>query len=254
MVPNGTYTRTNGFGNEAADKIVPRFYVEDIPDELASQRQGRPIFASQERVELLVPGNMLNIKVDIVTDEHRNRWPDAYAKFKKGQEIAVDGTPLEQWPLLKRAQVLELKAMNLFTVEHVASMPDTTCQSFMGGMRIRALAKAYLDDAAAGALLAEKTAEAERRNAENAELRSQIDELRTLLNRQHDELQGLKNAPHPVASVIPGMMDPMEQMKQGVHQPVGTSALDTLPDVPRRGRKPLPRDAEGNIIREAAHG
>lgn len=252
MVPNGAYTRTNGFGNEAADKIIPRFYIEDIPDELASQREGRPIYSSQERVELLIPGNMLNIKVDIVTNEHRNRWPDAYAKFKQGQEIAINGTPLEQWPLMKKAQVLEFKHFNLFTVEHVRDMSDLTCQSIRGGTKWKDLAKGYLDDAAAGAMLAEKTAEAEKRNSENAELRAQIEELRTLVNRQHDELQGLKNAPNPIANVIPSMLDPAEQMKQASVQPAGTSSLDDVPEIRRRGRKPLPRDEHGNIIRQAS--
>lgn len=252
-IPNAAYTRTNGFGNEGADKTIPRFYIEDIPDELASQREGRPIYRSEERVELLIPGNMLNIKVDIVADYHRQRWPEAYAKFRQGQEIAIEGTPLEQWPILKRAQVLELKALNLLTVEHVRDMSDTVCQRFMGGMRLRTLAKAYLDDAEAGALLAEKTAEAERRAAENAEQKAQIEELKSLVNRLHDEVQTLRNAPSPIATTIPGMGDPLQQMQQ--QQPVlqqpARSALDSIPEVRKRpGRKPMPRDAQGNIIRE----
>ncbi len=31
-----------------------------------------------------------------------------------------------------------------------------------------------------------------------------------LVNRLHGEVMGLKNAPHPLATAIPGMMDPMQ--------------------------------------------
>ena len=72
-----------GFAQEN-DRIVPRFFIESIEDQLASQREGRPIFYDQERVELMIPGiSQYNIKVDIVDESHRNRWPD------QSQEIQV---------------------------------------------------------------------------------------------------------------------------------------------------------------------
>src|SRR5579872_6182176 len=101
-VQNGAYTRTEGFSQQA-DRIVPRFFIESIEDPLASEREGRPKFKDQERVELLIPGvSQYNIKVDIVNEDHKRRWPDVYKAFKEGQEISANGTPLEQWSLLKR--------------------------------------------------------------------------------------------------------------------------------------------------------
>src|SRR6185437_7494034 len=137
-------------------------------------------------------------------------WPEQYARFKAGQEISADGTPLEQWPILGRSQVLELKAMNLMTVEHVRDMPDTTCQRFMGGMRLRALAKAYLDDAAAGAALAKATADNDKKDARISELEHKVNELSSLINSMHGQMQAERNAPSPIASTIPGMNDPIE--------------------------------------------
>lgn len=247
-VPNGAFTRTTGFAPEN-DRIMPRFFIESVEDPLASQREGRPIFRDEERVELTIPGvSQYNIKVDIVNDSHRQRWPEQYKAFKAGMEISADGTPLEQWPILKRSQVLELKAMNFTTVEQVATMDDQTTQRFMGGMRLRTLAKSYIDDAEAGALLSKITADNDRKDQQIAELSRKVEELGSLLNSVHSTLQDTRNAQPALATYIPGMNDPAEQMK--APQPAaGPSSLDSLP-APRRGRKPMPRDAEGNIIRE----
>lgn len=251
-VPNGAYTRTTGF-NPENDRIVPRFFIESIRDDLASQREGRPIFHDQERVELMIPGvSQYNIKVDIVSDEHRNRWPDQYKKFKAGIEISAAGTPLEQWSILGRSQVLELKAMNFATVEQIAQMDDQTMQRLMGGMKIRDLARAFLDDGAANALLTKATADNERKDAELAELRHKVSELTTLLNSVHQDMQTLKNAPSPLATAIPSMMDPAEQAKRNpTMETAHASSLDSLPAPRKRqGRTPMPRDADGNIIRD----
>ncbi len=238
-IQNGAYTRTDGFGQDNG-RIIPRFFVESIVDELASQREGRPIFHDQERVELMIPGvSQYNIKVDIVSDDHRRRWPEQYRAFRAGQELALDGTPLEQWPLLKRSHVLELKAMNFSTVEQLAEMDDQATQRIMGGMRIRTLAKAYIDDAAAGALLAKATADNDRKDAQIAELQSKVGELGTLLNQIHGEMQTMKNAPNPIAAYLPGMHDPVEQAKKNP-EPSRASSLDSLGAVGerRRGRPP----------------
>src|SRR6185312_12614761 len=250
-VQNGAFTRTYSFG-PGDDKIMPRFFIESVKDELASQREGRPIFKDQERVELIMAGNPYNSPVQIVTDEQRQRWPRQYEAFRAGQDMAVNGTPLEQWPILSRSQVLELKGMNFLTVEQVAEMNDQATQRMMGGMRLRTLAKAYLDEAEAGALLAKTTADNDRKDAQIAELTEKVTQLSELLNRVHGEMLTLKNAPSPIATFVPASADPFAQ---NLPQPqVGSSSLDSLNNLPirRKGRPPLPRDAEGNVIRESA--
>src|ERR1700678_3614631 len=109
----GTYTRPKG---GAPSSSFPRFHMEAIEDPIASAAAGRPIYREEERVEIIMPGNP-NAPVFRVTDDHRAEWPDYYERFRKGLDFAVSGTPLEQWPVLGRKHVLELKAMDLHTVE-----------------------------------------------------------------------------------------------------------------------------------------
>jgi hypothetical protein len=235
-VQNGAFTRTNSFG-QGGDRNYPRFFIESIQDQLATEREGRPIFRDEERVEIIMPGNAHTRPVMRVTREHQEKWPKEYEAFKKGIEICADGTPLEEWPVLKKSMVLELKALGFQTVEHVASMDDLATQRIgMGGMGLRNRAKAYLDDAEAGKLTGQLQADNNRKDAQIAELSRKVEEMGTLVNRLHGELQGMKNAPDPIAAHIPGLIDPMEQ---GKHNPEssGGSSLDALSG-PRRGRPP----------------
>src|SRR4029077_1175917 len=114
-VRTGQFTRTNSFAPSTRDSVQPRFHIEPVVDEIASADQGRPIFRNEERVQFIMPGSP-NQPVFRVSDEHRQRWAEQYAAFKRGEEMAVDGTPLEQWPILTRGQVLELKAIGIYTV------------------------------------------------------------------------------------------------------------------------------------------
>src|SRR6185312_14958555 len=101
-----------------------------------------------------------------------------------------------EWAILKRSQVLELKALGFKTVEHIARMDDQAIQRIgMGGRILRDRAKAFLDDA-------ENIAQNSRLSADNERLMSEM----------------------------------------------AASSLDNLTS--RRGRKPMPRDEAGNIIRD----
>lgn len=251
-VANGAYTRTQSFGHAEAS-VYPRFHMESVIDPVASQNAGREIHVDEERVEIIMPGNPHTRPVFKVSDEHRNRWPKEYEAFKRGHTIAATGTPLEAWALLKKSQVNELKYLGFNTVEQVAQMDDHALQRIgMGGRQIKNAAIAYLDDAAAGAMLAQATAQNDKWEAENAVLKRQVEELGVITKNLHDELQRLKNAPSALATHIPGMSDPVEMAK--VYQPkepVAESSLANIQPIKRRGRPALPRDEDGSIIRNA---
>jgi hypothetical protein len=248
-VSNGAYTRTQ-LGPED-DRLIPRFFTKSVQDEIASERAGRPIFRDREEVELLIPGNPYNIPCYVVTNEHRNRWPKQYETFLAGKEMAKEGTPLEEWKSISRAQMMEMKSLNIFTVEQAANIDDNACQRIgMGGRRIRELAKAFLDEAEAEAIVSRAMADSERKDLEIASLNHKVEELSELLNRLHGQMQDLRNAPSALATHIPGMGDPVEMAKRNP-VPDDTSALDSIGQR-RRGRPPLPRDAQGNPVRESA--
>jgi hypothetical protein len=240
---NGSYTRTNGSPQAGRDSTFPRFHMHPVEDPVASAAAGRPIFVQHERVQIIQPGNP-NSPVLAVTDTERQRWPEQYAAFRRGEEVSVNGTPLEQWSYLPRNAVLELKALDLHTVEQLAGLPDSAIHKIgMAGRNIRDMAKAYLDDADAQAITSNALARAERAEALVSGLQKQIDEFRPMMDRMHGELMALKNAPSAVDSYIPGNHDPLQNQQPLSQGSVAASSLDSLA-APRRGpgRPPKARD------------
>jgi hypothetical protein len=61
------------------------------------------------------------------------------------KEAPLSGTPLSEWPILKRAQIAELNYRNIRTVEDLADLSDLAVQNLgLGGQILRARACAYL--------------------------------------------------------------------------------------------------------------
>lgn len=223
------YTRTFGMPQTGRDSTIPRFHMEAVEDPVATAREGRPIYFQQERVQYIQPGNP-NSPVQVVSEADRQRWPEHYKAFKAGEEWATEGTPLEQWPFLRKVNVLELKAQGIFTVEQCASLSDLACQNMgMGGLAIRDAAKAYLSDAEAMKIVSQAIADKDAADARAAHFEKQVNEMRPMLESLHKEVMALRNQAPPSETFIPGMHDPIQQAMQAAPAtPVAASSLDAL--------------------------
>lgn len=146
--------------SENRETVRPRFYTEQEEDTVATKLEGRPIFRPVELVEVRTPGDRYTVGVFPVEHIHRERWPDAYAAFKRGEVHAQSGTPLEMWPAVTTSQVYELKALSIFSVEDVAGLSDTNI-SRLGpmGRDLRTKAIAYIESAKGGAVVSEQAAQ-----------------------------------------------------------------------------------------------
>lgn len=228
-VRTGAFTRTYSFGSGGRDPVQPRFHIEPVQDDGASAREGRPIFRNEERVQFIMPGSP-NQPVFRITDEHKQRWPEHYAAFRRGEDMAVEGTPLEQWPPLSRAMVLELKALGFHSVEQLSQMPDTAVQKVgRGGYALRERAKAYLDEAEASAFSERLARENEAKSAEIAALQRQVAEQGELLERLSRQMIAQQDQPHPLATFVQGQHDPIEAARMAqAQEPPAASALDGL--------------------------
>lgn len=152
--------------------IFPKFYMKAIPNKAESEKAGRPIYRDAEYVEIRIAGDKGSVVSRKVRDEDRNRWPELYGRFKKQQEASVEGTPVEEWPVLSASKVAELKALNIFTVEALAELKDSGLANLgMGARDLQAKAKAYLDASKDSSLVQKQASEIE-------ELKRQVDFLK----------------------------------------------------------------------------
>lgn len=147
------------------DTARPRFYNDAIQNVTLSEKEGRPIYEDKEMIEIRIPGDKLFSFVTQVREQDKQRWPEIYAAFKRGEERASVGTPLEHWPnaMLHKSRVAELKAQNIFSVEELASVPDSILPKLgMGARELRDQAKTYIATAKEGAGAAKMAAEISR--------------------------------------------------------------------------------------------
>jgi hypothetical protein len=126
------------------DICRPLFRMEAKQNKAKTITEGRPIFDQIPFVTIISPGDNKNVPDTKVLEEHRQRWPKQWEAFEKGLEQPINGTPINQWPILNNAQVAELKALNIYTIEDVASLSDGGTQQVTGLMTLKQQAIAHL--------------------------------------------------------------------------------------------------------------
>lgn len=172
--------------------IVPIFKIHSVQNDAKSKEKGRPVFDDMEVVEIRMAGNKQTVGVFPAheiwkwVDEvdgtrtpttYAMRWPELYRKFKEGAVQMQSGTPLEEAPFLSQGKRLELKALNIHTVDALAALDGSPLKVLgVGGRELKNQAKAYLEKA-------EGSAVETRLAAENETLRQQIADLQEQFSR-----------------------------------------------------------------------
>lgn len=214
---------------------IPRFHVVPVQDEAASAAQGHPVFRDEERVEIILPGNPLNRPVRVVTAADKEAWPRQYQQFKAGITQSIDGTPLEQWPMMTPAMVRTLKHLEIHTVEQCAALDDLALQRVgLGGRSIKNAAIAYLDDAAAQKMTTELSRAMDQKDAEIGSLRATVTQLGEMLERLQREMLTRAQAPSAADTFVPGLPG----MAPPPPEAPAPSPLDGFQEPKRRGRPP----------------
>ena len=132
------------FVTEAKDNCRPLFRYEAVQNKAKSVEEGSPIFRQIPFVTIMSPGDNKNVIDTKVTEEHKARFPRQWEAFERGNEQPLDGTPVNEWPALNMAQVAELKALNIFTIEQVANLDDRATQELTGLVKLKQQAQAHL--------------------------------------------------------------------------------------------------------------
>lgn len=163
------------------DALLVRFFMRPHKDETQSREQGRPIFVEKPYIEIMQPGNKDSIVSRPARDSDRERFPKHWRKFEeRQQEEHIEGTLLEEWPGISRAQVEELRYFNVRTLEQLVAMSDSNAQGIMGINLLKKRAEAYLEAAeieAAAEELAERDARIEELEATLAKMAARIEAL-----------------------------------------------------------------------------
>lgn len=179
-------------GND--EGLYVEFEKVPVQNNFESEKEGRPIFADTDYIKIIFPGDKTkqvyrpvdfvgNANVPADTVRFPKQW-DAYQKSESQQDNV--GTPITEWAPLTKSQAAEFKAMNIHTVESLASLPDTAL-SFLGARAMRDKAQIWLKSAQDGSVVMSLRSENETLKADLEMVKAQIKELSIAKDKKEKE-------------------------------------------------------------------
>ncbi len=158
------------------------FYMGSVEDDVATAKEGRPIFKDVPFIIIHVAGDKDLVINQPVWDDpskensHTSRFPEEWRRFKQGMDADAQqgGTPLALMPGITNGQVREMAHFNVKTVEQLADMSDGNAQKFPGIQKLRAEARSYIERAAGAAPEKRLQAELAARDNELDSMRKQM--------------------------------------------------------------------------------
>lgn len=121
-----------GMPQEDDKALIVEFFIAPKLMGAKSKEAGRPIHEDREFVRIMIKGQDKQIVVHEVTDQHRQKFPIAYMRFKQNQPMPLMGEPIDLMPGVGPSMAMHLKRLNLRTVEDVAGVADENTLQAMG--------------------------------------------------------------------------------------------------------------------------
>lgn len=178
--------------------LFVRFYTEAVEDTEASIKEGRPIFKDVDFISIIPVGDKTTEVVRPVNLDTNGRIPPdnvrfaaRYAAFKSQTKETKIGTPITEWAPVTKSVALELKGVNIHTVEDLAEVPDNRLT--MGMRDLREKAKAWLASAKSGGDISQLVAKNKQLEDDIASLKSQIAAM--MVNKDEDEEKPRRGRP-----------------------------------------------------------
>lgn len=131
---------------EADKKLFVVFYRDAVQNHHKTLEAGRPMFDDVDMIRIHTPGSRDTV-VSVADYGYQQRFSRQWEQYKRGIEQTTSGTPLDVVPWLTKAQVAELAAVNIKSVEQLAGMPDNVAQKFINHHELKRQAQNFLDAA-----------------------------------------------------------------------------------------------------------
>lgn len=183
----------------------------ELVSKQVGEENGIPVFKDIEYIEKRIPGDRTNIVFKPLRDADKKEFAAQYQHWLATREDPKSGYPLKDWPPLVRSQVEQLAFHGVKTVEELANLSDSVCQSIGSGtLAVRQKAKDWLDRAKGAGPESALRAELDAKDNEIATLKRQFSEL-TALVRAKESGEAVP-APSPVAGELAALKAQMQEL------------------------------------------
>lgn len=175
--------------NSPDSRLNVKFYQRAIQNNFKTSLEGRPIMEMRDFILIEVPGNQ-TLSIDTyASDEDKKRFPIEWARYQNEKvDGDIEGTLLNDWPVLNAAVAAELKHFKFYTVEQIANASDAQLNTIgmaagMSPFALRDKAKAFLASAKDTALVQQQADELRKRDEELSAVKAQLAELAQAMNK-----------------------------------------------------------------------
>lgn len=157
-----------------ASALQGRYIANDVDFALVTPPYSRDVF-EQKAVDWLAEMQR-QVGFGRLPEEWYDKYVEQFEKWKKGEEIPLNGSAIKGWGVISPAQQEMLVKIGVLTVEDLALVNDEGCRRIgMGGGELRDKAKAWLSQLSDKGPLTQENAALK---AENSALKKDILSLR----------------------------------------------------------------------------
>lgn len=132
------------FTFENRGKLTVLFHTKQEQHNAKTLEAGRPIFHERIFIKKIVPGDQLLVIDRPMRESDKNEFPVEWARYQNNKSSAPQGMPIEMWPEITETQKAEFRALNIFTVEQFANLPDSAGGKIMGFNGLRDKARSFV--------------------------------------------------------------------------------------------------------------
>jgi len=127
----------------AESKAQGRYVARDV--DMVTVRQIGATDSVVFKVEQWLEQNRIDVQGGRLDPGHAAKYEESYKRWKAGQEMPVDGTPIKTWPVISPAQVEVLLRSGIRTVEDLSDLNDEGLRKIgMGAVEMKQKAKAWM--------------------------------------------------------------------------------------------------------------
>ena len=169
------------FMEDNRGKMAVFFHAVQVRNNFKSDAEKRPIFEERIFIKKLVPGDSTLVVDRPMREQDMEDYPIEWARYEQKKEQKVAGTPIDAWMAISETQKAEFKALNIFTIDQFANLPDVAGDKIMGFNDLRSKARAFIMVAQDSQMMDKIRAEMDKKmQAQEAELA----ELRAMINKK----------------------------------------------------------------------
>lgn len=159
--------------DKAASLVAGRSVSKDMDFALITPPYSKDLH--EAKVDTWLENVKLNVKSGKVPKAHFESWQRAYQAFRDGEEAPLDGTPIREWSAISPAQIKNLIALHILTIEDLADVNDQGLSRIgMGAQELKKKAVNWLSAATDHGPLTLKVTQLE---IDNARLMSSNEDL-----------------------------------------------------------------------------